>query len=245
MNYLTKAITVLRSDGPLGLLSKGVPFVYNRHIAPLMPRAIAEYNGVDVRAARYFDSVLPWRDKDKPHYESGLVSGLEDYVEPGDGIAIVGGGWGVTAVKAAQQAGRSGEVTVYEGSAKEVDHVRDTIAVNGVSDRVTVVHGVVGPTISLRGEAGEAAHLTPEELPECDVLELDCEGSEIEILNSIEIRPRVILVESHGLKDAPSSEVEELLKDLSYSVESKEVADEGLRKFCNENDIYSIVAVRQ
>jgi hypothetical protein len=196
MNYLTKAIAVLRRDGLLGLLNKGVPFVYNRHIAPIMPRTNAVYIGVDVEAARYFDSILPWRDKNKPHYESGLVSGLEDYVETGDSIVIVGGGWGVTAVKAAQQAGSSGKVTVYEGSAKEIDHVKNAVERNGVSGRVKIIHSIVGPIVSLRGEAGKATHTPPDELPECDVLELDCEGSKIEILESITIRPRVILIES-------------------------------------------------
>jgi hypothetical protein len=38
--------------------------------------------------------------------------------------------------------------------------------------------------------------VTPAELPECDVLELNCEGSEIGILRNMTIRPRAIAVET-------------------------------------------------
>lgn len=73
---------------------------------------------------------------------------------------------------------------------------------------------------------------------------MDCEGAEIEILENLTIRPRVILVESHGMLDAPSSEIEELLNELSYSVKSKEIADRGLEDTCLEYDIYSLTAVQ-
>lgn len=245
MNYFLTALAILRKDGPFELLKMGVDFAYDRYIAPLIPRTTTVYNGVDVRAARYFDSVLPWRDKQKPHYESGIIDGLETYVETGDSIVIVGGGWGITAVKAAQQTGSSGKVTVYEGSAKEINYIQETIHKNNVSDRVETNHSVVGSVVSLRGEMGEATHISPEELPECDVLELDCEGSEVEILEKMTIRPRIILVESHGMANAPSSKVEQLLMELSYSVKTKQVADKGLETICRSNDIYSLVAVRQ
>lgn len=245
MNDITKAIRVLRRDGPSELLKRGVPHAYNNYIAPFLPRTNASYNGIDVNAARYFDNIVPWRQKNKPYYESGLISGIEEYVRKGDNVVIVGGGLGVTAVKAARNVGSSGKVTVYEGSDKEVNHVQDTIRKHKVSDRVNVIHGIVGPKISLRGEAGKPSRISPEQLPECDVLELDCEGAEIEILEKMSIRPRVILVESHGKYDASSSKVEELLNRLSYSVKSKKVADKGGEEHCLENDIYTLAAVKE
>jgi hypothetical protein len=81
-------------------------------------------------------------------------------------------------------------------------------------------------------------------LPECDVLLLDCEGSEIGILEKLTVQPRVILVESHGMYDSPSQEIEELLKRQSYSIKSKEPAVKE-SEFCCDNDIYSITAVRE
>jgi len=245
MNNLSRAVQVLKEDGILSLLQSGLHFIYNRQIAPLFPRINAEYNGVKVDdySTYYLDSIVPWRKKERPYYESGLISGIEKHVKKGDRVAIVGGGWGVTAVKSAQIVGKSGKVIVFEGSADKTGHIQETITINKVSNNVDVDHCIVGPMINLRGEAGGAKHISPDELPECDVLELDCEGAEIEILDNMTIRPRVILVESHGMYDAPSSKVENLLTDNYYSVKSKEVADKGNREKCVDNDIYSITAI--
>jgi len=245
MNYFDKAIGVLRRDGPLQLLKKGVPFIYDVHVAPHLPRTRATYNGVSVKGARYFDSILPWRVKHRPQYESGLVSGLDKNVEPGDRVVIVGGGWGVTTVIAAREAGKSGKVIVYEGSEKGIADIQETLKQNRIPRNIDIRHGVVGPLISLRGDAGKADQVSPKKIPECDVLELDCEGAEVEILKNLSILPRVILVETHGMHKASSAKVEELLEELSYSVEVKEVADKGTKDFCLEKDVYSLVAVHK
>lgn len=247
MKTLSKAIKFLREEGASELIKEGVPYVFNNSIGPLLlSKPIASYNGVDVNTRRYFDLIAPWRDyQNKPYYEYALVAGIEKYVEEGDSVVIVGGGWGVTALKAAQNVGNSGKVTVYEGSEKEVNHIRETIELNNVSGRVDIIHGIVGEKISLRGEEGDASCVSPEQLPECDVLELDCEGAEVGILENLTIQPRVILVESHGMLDASSSRVEELVNNLSYSVKSKEVAGRVRKDYCKNNDIYVIAAVQK
>ena len=244
MKYLSKAANILKRGGPVALLKKTIPFVHNTYIAPQLPRVGCTYNGVEVNAARRFDSVLPWRDPDDPHYESGLISGLEKYVNERNKVVIVGGGWGVTAVKAAQNVGDSGKVVVYEGSKNYANYIQETVEKNNIAEKVDIIHGIVGPKIHLYDESRGAPRVSPEEIPECDVLVLDCEGAEIEILKNIMIRPMVILVESHGIYDAPSSKVKRLLNSLSYSVRSKEIA-RRTSDFCYENDIYSLVAVRE
>ncbi|WP_367176442.1 FkbM family methyltransferase [Haloarcula rubripromontorii] len=244
MVSISKVISIFRRDGLYATFKKAISFAYNHYIAPLLPLTKAVYNGVDVKDARLFDSILPWRDKDKPYWEYNTIRGIESNVNKGDVVVVVGGGLGVTAVRAAQEAGCSGQVFVYEGSSKRITQLQDTIERNDVSDRVDITHGVVGPLISLDGVAGDAIHVSPEKLPECDVLELDCEGAEIEILEKLTIRPGVILVESHGMNGATSSKIEDILKEMSYSVVSKEPADKVLKEYCVENDIYNLVAVR-
>lgn len=245
MNYIYRAVRLLKKEGFISLVKKATPFVYDRHIAPHLPRTgYASYNGVSVKAARCFDSTLPWRNPDHPHYESGLISGLNEQVYRDDSVVIIGGGWGVTTVKAGQKVGESGDITVYEGAASEINKITDTITKNNVSDRTDIVHAIVGQEISLRGEAEDAERISPRELPECDVLLLDCEGSEVEILEKLSVRPRVILVESHGMYDAPSDKIEELLEGLAYSIKLKEPAVKD-SEFCINNDIYSITAVRK
>ena len=58
-----------------------------------------------------------------------------------------------------------------------------------VSKRLTVNHAIVGEAISVYGAPEDLAPrvVTPADLPECDVLALDCEGAEILLLRQSEI----------------------------------------------------------
>lgn len=228
----------------MGLVIDWIRSSYNRYFSDILPTITARYNGVEVNTARDFDALFPLSDRDKPHYESGIVSFIDDLVKEEDEIVIVGGGWGVTAVKAAQKVGSSGNVLLYEGSTEAVQRSKETLQLNGVSNRVDVKHVVVGPLVDISGDIGEVDKISADELPECDVLELDCEGSEINILKNLEIRPRTIFVESHGMNDAPSSKVKDELEGLSYTIESVEIADLGMKDLCEEDDIYAIAAVK-
>ena len=100
-------------------------------------------------------------------------------------------------------------------------------------------HAVVGEAISVHGEQDDRSKLIvpPAELPECDVLELDCEGSEIGILRNMTIRPRAIAVETHGLYGAPTTMVKELLENLGYAVHECGIAEPRVLEECEENDI--------
>ncbi|MDB2248604.1 FkbM family methyltransferase [Halorubrum ezzemoulense] len=243
-SLLRDAIDILRSDGIKKLLLRSLNFVYRRTLVPFLPRRSVQYNGVDVPAVRLFDRTLPWRSwRDRPNYESGLISGIEGHTNSGDDVVIVGGGWGVTAVKAAEKVGSDGTVTVYEGSAKEVERVRRTVSVNGYSKIVTVNHAIVGTALNLRGDSKNAKIVDPSNLPQCDILELDCEGSEIEILEGLTIHPDVILVETHGRYNAPTDEVVSILSRKSYSVVRNVIADEDLREQCESDDIRVLTAL--
>jgi tRNA A58 N-methylase Trm61 len=201
-----------------------------------------KYNGIYVRCP-LFDPILPWRRR--PNYESGIITSVNEHLKKGEKVVIVGGGNGVTAVVVAEQIGEDGNVIVYEGSADKVERCKQTARLNGVSDRIEVRHGIVGPSISVWGEEKGAPHLEPKEIPDCDVLELDCEGAETDILENIQIRPRVIIVESHGVFDAPTEEVKRFLEDLSYTVVSEDIAEISNKETCLENDIYVLTGVRE
>jgi tRNA A58 N-methylase Trm61 len=170
---------------------------------------------------------------------------MKEQVKKDEKVVVVGGGNGVTAVMAAEKVGEGGDVIVYEGSADKVEMCKQTARLNGVSDRIEVRHGIVGPSISVWGEEKGAPHLEPKEIPDCDVLELDCEGAETDILENIQIRPRVIIVESHGVFDAPTEVVKKLLEDLSYTIVSEDIAEINNEKTCLENDIYVLTGVRK
>lgn len=242
ISELKRAVSTARSKGMLYLLRAGVPHVYDEYITPHLPRRFATFNGVRVRGARVGDGILPWRDRDKPAFESGLVAAIEEHVTEGDDAVIVGGGWGVTAVRTARRVGKAGSVIVFEGSTREVARVRETLRLNGGFNNVTVHHAVVGPAVALRGNAGDAEQVRPKELPECDVFELDCEGAETTIISELEIRPRRIFVETHSMNDAPPEEVREGLAAKDYRVISEEIADREIPDYCREKGLYVLTA---
>lgn len=209
----------------------------------------ARYGGVavDVRT-RLADHAVPraWaRERcDRPLYESTLVAGLRAHVRPGDCVVVVGAGHGVTTVVAAQMAGPSGTVEVFEASDDMAARTRVAVALNGVAGRVHLNYAVVSEEIAVWGDT-RAPVVAPQDLPSCDVLELDCEGAELEILRRMTIRPRVILVETHGMFDASTAGTSALLTELGYDVVSDEIADATVSAYCEEYDIRVLTAVSE
>jgi hypothetical protein len=192
------------------------------------------------------DLVVPrsWRGhhEDKPGYESALVAGLRAHVLHGDRVLVVGGGHGVTSVVAARQAGPGGTVTVYEASDDMRAKAARTFALNGLQGRIRLVHGIVGENLGVWGET-TAAPVRPAALPACDVLVMDCEGAERTILPALPFRPRVVLVETHGLFGSPTPLVRALLEAQGYAVAADEVAEADLAAYCLEHDIRVLTAL--
>lgn len=192
-------------------------------------------NGVAVPGTE-FDEASDYH----PDHENTVVAALRRRVCRGDRVVVVGGGWGTTTVVAARMTHFEGDVTTFEPSSKMLETIRRTIRANRVGDVVTVEHAAVG-SVSDSSErifgSADGETLPPEELPECDVLDLDCEGAELEILRGIEFRPRLITVEVHPHLGCSHDEVESRLADLGYDVLKKEPIRPG-------DDIVNYVAVR-
>lgn len=200
----------------------GLQYLYNqlvrRRLPPRSRPVVARYNDVfAIRPARRFDGLVPFAG-DRPYYEYALVEAIETYVQRGDDVALVGGGTGVSTVTAARQVGPSGSVTVFEGAATEAEKVRETVRVNDVASRVTVIHAVVSDVENLRDEPGDAAARSPADLPACDALVLDCEGAEAEIIPALRRRPDRLIVETHGGLGAPPDAVARDLRDAGYDL---------------------------
>lgn len=205
-------------------------------------------NGVKVRSGRVSDGLVPWETghPSPENYEGAIVSSLKEHLRDGDNVVIVGGGWGVTSTIAAITIGETGSVTTFEASPKYSKYVEETAELNGVKDRVGVNNAVVSHSVAVRGGGKTRDVIEATNLPECNVLELDCEGAETAILDNIRITPRIIIVETHGHLNASSEEVIKQLKENSYEILDKELAErEGYPKHCRENDIYVITARRK
>ena len=186
-----------------------------------------------------------WADphRSRPDYESGLVAGMRAHVGPGERVVVVGGGHGVTAAVAALTAGPDGRVEAFEASDAMLPLIRQTLRAAGVAERVVVHHAVVGAAHGVYG-ATTAAVVT--QVPPCDVLVLDCEGAEREILQGLADapdRPRVLLVETHGLYGAPTSDVRALAEGLGYTVVRDVVAEVEKAAACERHDIRVLTAL--
>lgn len=207
-----------------------VQLVYDHTLRPLLPRKIAAFNGVPVRAPRLFDMTDV-----RPAYEATLVDRIGAIVSRGDRIILVGGGFGVSAVHAARAAGDSGRVHVFEAAAGRADTVRETARLSRLDDRITVEHATVGSSVRVADDGPVAPTRSPSALSECDVLVLDCEGAERQILAELgpEWHPPVIVAETHPMFDAPPDVVRELLIDAGYEVfhETTEESPHGTLTF--------------
>ena len=190
--------------------------------------------------------MVPYPLEDIADYEQTLIDALRSQVRIGDRVTIGGGGEGVTAVVAAKAVGEKGSVVRFEGNRRNVRKVKATVARNKMSNRLTVKHAVVGEAIAVYGVRDQFSTLviSPAELPECDILELDCEGAESLILRNMTIRPRVVAVETHGVYGAPTRVVKELLENLDYAVEQWGIAEPRVPEECEANDIRIFVGKR-
>lgn len=185
------------------------------------PRTVV-YNGVGI------PTVTPEKERDYwPEFEDGTSGALRRRVRRGDDVVVVGGGKGITSVVAARMTHFEGTVTTYEANSDMLATLRRTVEVNRVADLVTLEHAAVGPvsdrSVEIFGPS-DGDRLDPADLPPCDVLELDCEGSELDVLRGMECRPRVVVVETHEPLGVPSEDVSEVLEEKGYRIVNRVAA---------------------
>ncbi len=189
---------------------------------------IIELNGVNVPIdVSLFYNILPYYRPSHPiedqlDYEYTEVEAIRKYSKNCNDVVIIGGGLGVTAVVAAKETG--GNVTVYEQSKYIYDILKKTIKINECGDQITVINRAVAETAGsnlTHNSPSNNKYISPTELPDADMYELDCEGAETKILSQMTTRPRIILVETHENHDY----VEDILIEMGYKI--VEIIDNG------------------
>ena len=244
---ISKLFDVYREVGTGGLALRVFSYLYKNFVRALLPDGDEIlYAGIPVGHRKVGDQLLPKLYNapdvsDVPGYEQALVSALKAHVKDGDDVVVVGVGLGVTSVIAALAAAKTGHVECFEGDLNGVNAVRRVARLNGVQERITTHHAVVGEAIGVYGNDVATRTLHPTELPSCDILELDCEGAEMGILRDMIIRPRAIAVETHGFLGAPTGAVRELLESRGYRVEDLGWAEPRFLNACVDNDIRVLV----
>lgn len=187
--------------------------VYN-HVRGYLPSKIVVCNGVPVRQGRLFDL-----DDVTPDFKPVAMRTLRRQVGADDDVLVIGGGYGAGAVVAARRVlAGSGSVTVYEASAEHCDHVRATAEMNRVAEQIGVEHALVGEAVEVWGDTADVTVVSPEGLPEVDVLYVDVEGAELSILDRLGVRPRLLIVEYHPEKGISRNEIADAMTNLGYEV---------------------------
>jgi Methyltransferase FkbM domain len=110
---------------------------------------------------------------------------------------------------------------------------------------VSIHHAVVAKLIAtFDGGVGDLGSvLPPSQLPKCNVLQMDCEGAEVEILREMTIQPRVIVVETHGSYGAPTELVASLLERRGYVVSDRGLAQARFADHCIKYDIRVLLGI--
>ncbi|MCS4044616.1 hypothetical protein GGQ00_003076 [Salinibacter ruber] len=180
-----------------------------------------KHNGVRIEKRNFIKDYFGWGSGEDPSREGGIVKSHESLTRRGDSVVVVGGGTGITGIRAAKIVGDRGEVTIFEGGRESVQRIEEVLRMNNVNDRCNVFHTIVGRSDNVYGGSQEKArYMSPSEIPNCDVLELDCEGAEILIIKNITFNPRVLIVELHPWNfDEEYEEVLGILSEKGYEVE--------------------------
>jgi hypothetical protein len=188
-------------------------------------KKIGVRNGVAVRGVELLDGNDVSQD-----IEAELVESIREFVRQKEDAVVVGAGAGISTVWMARRVGLNGSVIAYEAGGENIDNIKNTLELNQVSNIAEVHHASVGPTISVRGSAKNSDDLSAKDLPKCDILELDCEGAELDIIKKLEIQPRLIIVETHGIYEASEEDVTKELKNKNYNIIDRkpEIEEKGI-----------------
>lgn len=171
-------------------------WLYDSTIRQYLPRKVIVHNGVPARTGRLLDA-----NDHREDWEAMLMAAIRNQSLEGCKVIEVAGGLGICTAEIAKRVGPDGNVVSYEVDDERIEIMAETLALNRVSDTVDIRHEYV------------------ESLDEdCDVLILDCEGSETEILKSDYGDPETIIVETHPVFDVPTEEVREILEDDGYDI---------------------------
>jgi len=237
MSIINKASAIVESNGYPALIQRVPPFLYKKSIRLFVPQSgYYHKNNVRWKVKKLTDSLTHPDWSDDPDYEDALISAVREYTRSGDFVGVIGGGRGISAVAAAKKAGETGSVNVYEASSERIEWINRTVELNNVETTVRVEHALVGPDIQVYGEMGSVTKVSSSELPDFDLLEMDCEGSELDILNNLIQRPRVIILEVHP-PEVSVKKVESTLDEYNY-----EIVDQGWENEDSDNPLPVITA---
>jgi len=193
------------------MLHSLVKSIYNR-IRPFTPKKYISYSGIAIKHGRLFDI------SDKRKFKPEGVETVQEYIQPNDHVVEVATGHGVFSLICSVN---GATVKSYEHDPSQIEDAKRLHKLIGVDDTIEIIQGFVCEPEDCPPTVPDSDCVTPSELPESDVLLLDCEGAELQIIASVEPRPPLVIVETHPPQGTPSDDVEGLLLERGYDIQSK------------------------
>jgi len=209
---------LLKRSGLRYFLKCAISYIYDRTIRNLQPTvAYRVKHGVVVNEnIKPLDPFLLRDFSYVGEFEGGLVKSHYKWNEFGNDMVSVGGGFGITVGVASNLIGSEGSITVYEADSNRIKNLTKILELNDISN-VEVEHAAVGD-LSIEVDSIPKI-VSPENLSACDILELDCEGSEYQIISEMNITPNIVIVELHpNLLDVDVEQFTSLLKESGYEI---------------------------
>lgn len=217
MNYRNKIRKAL-NEGGYSLLLQRVFNVFHSSVRPVLPDKKFRKGKLD-----FIGKVGDYHNTSETSMTSDVKwearKAVNRYVGLYDVVICIGTGEGLTPTHCAKQ---GASVIAYEPAEPMIEKTRETAEVNDVGEKVIVKPAIfhADRETDVWGELhDDTAYLEGSDLNNpVDVLELDCEGAELEILKDIQIRPRVIICEVHEAFGVEYSDVLRELRKMDYVV---------------------------
>jgi hypothetical protein len=195
--------------------------IYNDLVRPRLP-ATADtkaVEGIEVVSRRYrrhrLDTIVPIPTPYELYLKERNIELIREAVNVTDTGISIGGGYGVTAIALSE---RVDTLHIFEGSTDLIGEVEKNLTANNVDAQLHET--IVGEAIAIDGRTTSST-ISPSDLPDAGVIEMDCEGSEISILDGITKPPDQFVIETHPTLGAPTEEVVSRLHDLGHTVTSQ------------------------
>lgn len=182
--------------------------------------------------------------------ELGILLSHDHVYKKDDIILAVGVGSGISLIHNCSKSRSAKSYIGIEGSHDKINLAIENAILNNVdSFKYELIEGFVGKPDNVYGRTEQKFSKTYNVNDfKFDVLELDCEGSEIEILESLIVKPRVIIVELHPMHR--KIDINGLLRKMKtkgyalnkiYTVNGKEVPIENIQQYFSSSNIKMLV----
>lgn len=148
--------------------------------------------------------------------ELGILLSHDDIYKKKDVILAVGLGSGISLIHNCIKEREDNSFIGIEASLDQIEITLDNALLNGInSNKFKIIQGYVGSPNNIYGNVNQQS-LTAIDINnfDYDVLELDCEGSEIDILYNLKKEPRHIIVEMHSTLRIIN--IDELIENMNF-----------------------------